>query len=91
MTTGTTTESTQDPRNDQEVLDRLRESVAGALPSSIADLSALVRIPSVSWSAFDAAEVARSAEAVAELARGLGVFDEVSVRRSAIDGGAELG
>jgi acetylornithine deacetylase/succinyl-diaminopimelate desuccinylase-like protein len=91
MTTGTTTESTQDPRNDQEVLDRLRESVAGALPSSIADLSALVRIPSVSWSAFDAAEVARSAEAVAELARGLGVFDEVSVRRSAIEGGAELG
>ncbi|HXH32870.1 MAG TPA: dipeptidase [Plantibacter sp.] len=91
MTTGTTTESTQDPRNDQELLDRLRESVAGALPSSIADLSALVRIPSVSWSAFDAAEVARSAEAVAELARGLGVFDEVTVRRSAIDGGTELG
>lgn len=91
MTTGTTTESTQDPRNDQELLDRLRDSVAGALPSSIADLSALVRIPSVSWSAFDAAEVARSAEAVAALARGLGVFDEVSVRRSSIDGGAELG
>ncbi|MCS5733421.1 dipeptidase [Herbiconiux daphne] len=68
----------------------LAESVQLSLPSSIADLTDLVRIPSVSWAAFDPAHVAASAEAVAALFRGTGVFDEVEVLRSATESG-ELG
>ncbi|MFZ4895277.1 dipeptidase [Plantibacter sp. Mn2098] len=91
MTTGNTTESSQDPSNEQERDARLRDAVAGSLPSTIADLSALVRIPSVSWSAFDPTNVQRSAEAVAELARETGAFDTVEIKRAPIGNGAELG
>ncbi|HEY0249112.1 MAG TPA: dipeptidase [Gryllotalpicola sp.] len=58
------------------------EAVAGGLPAAIADLSGLVRIPSVSWPAFDPDFVAQSADAVAELLRGTGVFDTVEVKRA---------
>ena len=61
---------------------RVAEAVAGGLPAAVADLGALVRIPSVSWPAFDPAFVAQSAEAVAELLRGTGVFDSVEVKRA---------
>jgi acetylornithine deacetylase/succinyl-diaminopimelate desuccinylase-like protein len=70
----------------------LRAAVEAGFPATIADLARLVRIPSVSWPAFDPAHVAESAEAVAELLRGTGVFDEVEVARAAIageHGGAE--
>lgn len=76
----------QAPATDPALLEALREHVHGALPTTIADLSALVRIPSVSWSAFDPAHVERSAEAVADLVRSTGVFDEVRVVRSAVEG-----
>ncbi len=66
-------------------------AVREGMPRAIADLSALVRIPSVSWSAFDAARVAESAEAVADLARETGFFDEVSVRRAPTERGVSLG
>ncbi|MDY7527725.1 dipeptidase [Cryobacterium sp. 10C2] len=69
----------------------VRAAVEAALPATIADLCALVRIPSVSWDAFDPARVAESAEAVAALVRGLNVFDEVVVTRSGIPGTTELG
>ncbi|MGD8196103.1 dipeptidase [Herbiconiux sp. P18] len=68
----------------------LVESVQSALPASIAELSALVRIPSVSWSAFDPAHVRASAEAVAELARATGVFESVEILQAATETG-ELG
>ncbi|RWZ61283.1 dipeptidase [Labedella populi] len=74
-----------------EVDDALREAVRLGLPSTIADLSALVRIPSVSWSAFDPAHVQSSAEAVAALAEGTGVFDSVRIARAAIGDTDELG
>jgi acetylornithine deacetylase/succinyl-diaminopimelate desuccinylase-like protein len=70
---------------------RLRAAVDGGFPATIADLSQLVRIPSVSWAAFDAAHVAASADAVAELVRGLGVFDTVDVTRAGIPGSDSLG
>ncbi len=63
-------------------LEALRESVRAGLPRAIAELSELVRIPSVSWDGFEAAHVQASAERTAELLRGLGVFDEVTVDRA---------
>jgi acetylornithine deacetylase/succinyl-diaminopimelate desuccinylase-like protein len=68
---------------------RLAEEVRLALPASIAELSGLVRIPSVSWSAFDPANVAASAEAVAGLARETGVFESVEILRAVTGTGEE--
>ena len=59
--------------------DEFRAAVAAGLPAAIAELSGLVRIPSVAWDGFDHAHVRASAERVAELARGLGVFESVEV------------
>ena len=74
----------------------LRAAVELGLPSTIADLCALVRIPSVSWAAFDPAPVAASADAVAALVRGLDVFESVDIVQAGIGpsstgGGTELG
>ncbi|MCX7521528.1 dipeptidase [Microbacterium sp. STN6] len=69
----------------------IRTYVENALPASIADLTRLVRIPSVSWAAFDAAHVAESADAVAGLLRDTGVFDSVTVTRAPIGAGPEQG
>lgn len=64
----------------------LREALAAIVDKNFAEtvkeLEALVRIPSVSWPAFDAAHLDESAEAVAELFRGTKVFDMVEVRRA---------
>jgi cysteinylglycine-S-conjugate dipeptidase len=62
----------------------LDTAVQSGLPAAIADLSRLVRIPSVSWAAFDPKYVAESADAVVELVRGLGVFDSVQISRAPI-------
>ncbi|RKR74291.1 dipeptidase [Frondihabitans australicus] len=81
------TETSQSARpTDPELAGRLREAVQGGLPASIADLSALVRIPSVSWDAFDPAAVEASADAVAALVEGTGLFDEVRTSRAPIEG-----
>ena len=69
----------------------IRSAVDAGFPAVVADLAGLVRIPSVSWPAFDPAHVAESAEAVAELLRGTGVFDLVEVRRALVEDGSELG
>ena len=74
-----------------EVTEAVRAAVDAGFPSTIADLARLVRIPSVSWPAFDAAHVAESAEAVAELLRGTGVFELVEVRRALVADGSEHG
>ncbi|WP_439563848.1 dipeptidase [Microcella sp.] len=65
-----------------ETLAALRETVRDGLPRAIAELSELVRIPSVSWDGFDPAHVQASAERTAELLRALEVFDEVLVDRA---------
>ena len=65
-------------------IESLREAVSAGLPSAIADLSRLVRIPSVSWDGFDFSQVERSAVAIEELLTATGVFDHVDIRRSAI-------
>ena len=77
--------SPTDPRTVSE----LAEAVQGGLPRTIADLSSLVRIPSVSWDAYDPSHVVASADAVAELVRSTGLFDEVRVSSAPIgDSGA---
>jgi acetylornithine deacetylase/succinyl-diaminopimelate desuccinylase-like protein len=70
---------------------RVRAAVESGIPSTIADLSDLVRIPSVSWAAFDADNVAASATAVAALLDATGVFDDIRVARAPIGDGPELG
>jgi len=66
------TPGTSTPSEPDDVA-HLRARVAELFPALRGDLEALVRIPSVSNSAFDQAHVAASAEAVAELLRGAGL------------------
>jgi acetylornithine deacetylase/succinyl-diaminopimelate desuccinylase-like protein len=76
---------------DEETLPGLRDAVEAGLPTAIADLSNLVRIPSVAWDGFDFAHVHASAEAVRALFEQTGVFDLVEVRRAAQAATSELG
>ncbi len=74
----------------------LREAVQAGLPAAIAELSTLVRIPSVSWDGFDPAHVRASAEKVAELAREVGAFDSIEIIQlpipeDAVSGAGKLG
>ncbi len=69
----------------------VRGVVVAAMPRAVRELSDLVAIPSVSWPAFDSAQVWRSAEAIAGLARESGVFEEVGVYTAAIPGTDQVG
>lgn len=71
--------------------DAVRATASDGIPAALSDLGALVRIPSIAWPAFDQSGVVRSADAVAELLRGTGVFERVEVARAAIADGDELG
>ncbi|MGW9112927.1 M20/M25/M40 family metallo-hydrolase [Microbacterium sp. NPDC055683] len=70
---------------------QLLDAAEGGIPSAIADLGRLVRIPGIAWPAFDQEQLRRSAAAIAELAEGTGVFDEVRVLRARIPGTDEEG
>jgi len=83
------TDTLQNPSSAPD--DDIARAVAEGLPSAIADLGSLVRIPSVSWAAFDPTHVTRSSEAVAELLHALGIFDDVQVSRAPIGDGEALG
>jgi acetylornithine deacetylase/succinyl-diaminopimelate desuccinylase-like protein len=69
----------------------VRAAAADAVPAALADLGALVRIPSIAFPGFDHSHVQRSAEAVKALAEATGVFDRVEIRDAAVDGGDERG
>lgn len=71
--------------------DAVRKAATDGIPTALADLGALVRIPSIAWPAFDQSQLMRSAEAVAALADDTGVFDRVQVLRAAIPGTDEHG
>jgi len=77
--------TTDDASSDGDARVSLRAAVEGELPRARADLEALVAIPSISADPAAGAEVARSAEAVANLFRELGI-GTVGVR--AVAGGA---
>ena len=79
--------STRPEESDRPDVDAVRERVDGLLPQVRTDLEALARIPSVSAAAFDQAHVHASAEAVADLLRGLGLEPQI-LRGTRPDGGA---
>lgn len=64
----------------------IKQHVDTAFETTIEELCELVRIPSVSWPAFDPAHVQESAEKVAELMRSTGVFEFVDIRRAPVAG-----
>ena len=69
----------------------VHEAAASGIPTALADLGALVRIPSIAWPSFDQSRLVQSAEAIAALAESTGVFDRVEVKRALIPGTEELG
>ena len=64
----------------------VKEKVDAAFPHALAQLGNLVRIPGIAWDAFDASELERSAETVAQLFRETGVFETVEIRRAEANG-----
>ncbi|MDO5051383.1 MAG: dipeptidase [Pseudoclavibacter sp.] len=66
---------------------RIADAVRDGFPRAVARLGELVRIPSVSWPAFERAHVRRSAEQVAELARTTGLFERVEIHEVADERG----
>jgi cysteinylglycine-S-conjugate dipeptidase len=79
------------PSTATDLLDQLTDAVQAGLPRAIADLSDLVRIPSVSWDGFDPARVADSATAVKALLEGLDVFETVEISQARNATGEGLG
>ncbi|PNW08169.1 dipeptidase [Microbacterium testaceum] len=71
--------------------DAVQKAADAGIPSALADLGSLVRIPSIAWPAFDQSALVKSADAVAALLEGTGVFDSVEVMRAAIPGTDETG
>ncbi|MDZ5143027.1 dipeptidase [Microbacterium testaceum] len=71
--------------------DAVQKAADAGIPSALADLGSLVRIPSIAWPAFDQSALVKSADAVAALLEGTGVFDSVEVKRAAIPGTDETG
>ena len=71
--------------------DAVRDAAETGIPRALADLGDLVRIPSIAWPSMDQQQLVRSAEAVAALVEGTGVFDAVTIKRAAIPGTEEFG
>lgn len=75
---------TQEPTQHQ--IDAVRAAIADFSETQMDVLKALVRIPGIAWEAFDAAQLERSASAVADLFAATGVFDFIEIRRSRVNG-----
>ena len=82
---------TPDAESSTPLAAELREAVEAGFPLAVAELSRLVRIPSVSWDGFDHAHVEASAEAVRALAEHTGVFDDIEVVREPYGDAGALG
>ncbi|MCQ9164429.1 dipeptidase [Arthrobacter sp. STN4] len=67
-------------------VDGLRASVGRNFAATVAELKDLVAIPGIAWDAFDPAALDRSAAAVADLVRGLGLEDVQVLRVNKDDG-----
>ncbi|MHA7220661.1 M20/M25/M40 family metallo-hydrolase [Arthrobacter sp. MDT1-48-3] len=77
--------STGQQQGSSHVGEQLRASIDAAFPRIVEQLSSLVAIQGIAWEAFDAHELDRSADAVAELIRGVGI-DDVRILRVDNDG-----
>jgi acetylornithine deacetylase/succinyl-diaminopimelate desuccinylase-like protein len=88
MTFSITKTSSQSMTPDASLASKVREQVDLDFSQRVATLGKLVRIPGIAWEAFDEADLARSAEAVAELFRNSGVFETVEIKHSVVDGKA---
>ncbi len=86
MTFSITNASSQAMTPEPGLSSKVRAEVDKDFSQRVATLGKLVRIPGIAWDAFDEADLERSAEAVAELFRSSGVFDEVEIKRSIVDG-----
>ena len=86
MTFSITKTSSQSMTPDASLANKVREQVDLDFSQRVATLGKLVRIPGIAWEAFDEADLARSAEAVAELFRNSGVFETVEIKSSVVDG-----
>ena len=71
-----------------DITNKVRQEIDNDFSQRVATLGKLVRIPGIAWDAFDEADLETSAEAVAELFRNAGVFSEVEIKRSIVDGKA---
>lgn len=69
----------------------VREAALTQVPAALADLGALVRIPSVAFPGFDRADVERSAEAVKALVEELGIFERVEIATAVVPETGEEG
>lgn len=83
--------TSQTPNADPAIESAVSEAVAIGIPSALSDLGDLVRIPGIAWPSFDQTQLERSAERVAALATGTGIFDDIRVLRAAIPGTDEHG
>jgi len=86
MTFSLTPASSQAMTPNEALATQVRDIVDRDFSQRVATLGKLVRIPGIAWEAFDEANLERSAEAVAELFRGSGVFEVVEIKRSIVDG-----
>jgi acetylornithine deacetylase/succinyl-diaminopimelate desuccinylase-like protein len=75
-----------------QIAEQTANEAKSFIESSFSDLQdeliALAKIPGIAWEAFDANDLERSAEAVADLLKGLAIFDFVDIRRSQAAGKA---
>jgi len=86
MTFSPTAASSSAMTPNPELIEKVREQVDLDFSQRIATLGKLVRIPGIAWEAFDANDLERSAEAVAQLFKDSGVFPEVEIKRAVVDG-----
>lgn len=70
------------PALDSHLQSQVTQEVAKLFPEAVATLEDLVRIPGIAWEAFDAANLERSAQKVAELFKATGLLEWVEIRRA---------
>lgn len=69
-----------------ELADSVRANIAEEFGQLLSELIELAKIPGIAWESFDPAELDRSAAAVAKLFEDTGVFDQVQILSSSVDG-----
>jgi acetylornithine deacetylase/succinyl-diaminopimelate desuccinylase-like protein len=70
------------PTISPDELSQARQAVDQIFPSALETLQDLVRVPGIAWEAFDSTNLDKSAEAVMQLFKSTGVFDQVEILRA---------